>query len=468
MSIAKKNHIQSLALSAWINSNKKKATCKMCQGTGKSALAYKWLYYLLDTGKILKNSETWMFSLTTFQGENLKKEFEKYDKIKGNENGLGRNVFKDFNLIFKCYAGIPQGDPKVCIFDEVDSILSKEYMKNLEKGEYALGLTGTETKNKNVFKENLEDGVEFRQSDLATEKGEVTVFINKGQLLEIKCPVVYEYTFEEAKKDGLITPIETTLIYHNLGDNMVRTWKSYNTLSTEKEYYNKRMSQIRSYHTNAWRKKAIGMELTKFLYNLPSKIPIIKHYLKELKGQTLVFGRELPLLKMSCENVLDNLTSSFTIPPIFYTTKKTKRGIKYLKKHLLRIETKEITKKEFDKAKLLFKASFKKNKELLESFNKQEINHLASSKLIGRGLTLPKVDNGLFASYASTNTSLSQWAGRIWRMEDRVKTAKLFFIITQNTYEERWFDKLQKIFDGNGDYETMDLNITKEIEWKPK
>lgn len=425
---------------------------------------YNWLYSLLDRDKISKGEDIWILSYTTAQGENLIGESDKYAKVKG------RNPKEDFNFIQSCYAGMPINSlptPKVACYDEIDVGLSAKFSKNISKDiPYRLGMTGTNTARANVYTDVVGELEGMRQSDIATEKGEITDFINKGQLLEILCPVVYEYTREQGLKEGLASPFNTKVIHHMLdkGKKNLQIWKSYpDTLGSEYDFYTKKIARTKSFRVPRFVKGLVAKECCSFLWNLPSKVKIVKNLLDELEGQTIIFGWNLPLLCQITDNVvMSKSTTNFTVNSVYYSTKKNKKKeLTYHKKCMKSFRMKKITKEEYDKVRLFWKENIYKEN-LLEQFKAGKISNIASSKAIGRGVSPGVVNNIIVPSYSSKSANMEQWLGRSRYAEG--KTTNVYFIRTLGTYEDKWFEELQNIYDYKGDMErTLDLGKISQI-----
>jgi len=426
---------------------------------------YKWFYSLLKRGKIKLGETIWVLSYTDEQGKNLIGEASKFNSV------TGKNPAKDFNLVSYCYAGLPVNTyslPKVCAYDEIDTALSAKFSKNISTEiPCRLGMTGTNTANANVYADKIDDELrnQLRQSDAATKSGKITDFVNKGQLLEILCPVVYTYTREQGLEEGLASPMKTTVINHTLdnSNSVIKLWKSYDTLVNERVYWDKKWAMSRNWKMNKFVRANVAKSvLPKFLWNLPSKRHVLEGLLDTLEGQTILFGWQLPLLCMVTDNVvMDKNTSNFTIGKIYYTSKKSKGKTVYQKKHLLNFKEKTLTKEEYKLAKEKWKEEVYQA-DLLDRFKAKEINLIASSKAIGRGISPGDVDNIILASYPSTEAVIEQWFGRSRYAEDKITNT--FIIRTLGTYEEKWFEKFQKIHNYKGDVErTFDLGEISEV-----
>jgi superfamily II DNA or RNA helicase len=468
----KRNKIQEEGLESWIERGGNSSLI-ISQGVGKSFIMYKAFYRALTLGWITNTDPIFIFSFTKDQGSNLKKEASVFESV------YGKNPLKDFNLEFWCYQSIPRHPRTFDVYDELDATLTPEYMRNLTQSpaRYKLGLTGTESAGEYVFKDIAEQ-TGLVQSDASTRMGKVTHLITKGQLIEIYLPVSYRYTREQAVLDGIIADMQTIIINHTLDDTHKRIWyrsrkktkKEIVPKYTEKEWYAKKKGAIQYQYTPTRAKQVIGQQMSRFLYNLPSKAVAAKKLLKLLPGKTIIFSERLALLNLITPNVVTSkASSSFVVDNIFYNKKKVKKDgqdvFRYLKRHLLELKEKFITQTEYDTVKSIWLTTRVESKILFEKFNRGEITEIASSKAIGRGMTLDNVDNGILLSYGSKHTPMSQKVARTWRTDGKLKkTANLYVFRTINTYEEAWFESMQYIYGTDKKLiGKMDLNIVREI-----
>jgi superfamily II DNA or RNA helicase len=161
-------------------------------------------------------------------------------------------------------------------------------------------------------------------------------------------------------------------------------------------------------------KRNFALQMTRFLYNLPSKVELVKAMLKMMEDKKVIlFGVEKAILRQITDNVCDNDNTE----------------------------------------------------ELVAKFNAGEINVIASSKKLKQGITLDGVDTVILVSYYSKSHHLLQMLGRVVRFVEG-KTGRLFILRTKDTFEEnRWFDAMQKVLDVKGKVEkTIDLNIVQYID----
>lgn len=404
--------VQKEAVDAVLNANGI-GTVFAATGTGKMIIAFKFLFALYDSEKVKKNEKVFFLAETEVREKDLKREALVHKKL------FGRNPYDFFDINFFCYQSLPQGERSIDIYDEIDYALTEVYGKTLlnSTAKYKIGLTGTNSSRDTVFKTKIDASLhgQIRQSDQSTKDKEVTRLINKGQLLDIVCPVVFEYPLAQGIKDGILSPYRTVVIDHVLGRG-VKTHKIWSTnrftkkpvYGSESDYFSQRMKFAKDWRKPKMVRGMVAKATCRFLYNLPSKALIVKKLLEKLEGKTLIFGVEKKILKEITPNVVEN-----------------------------------------DNAK-----------ELIDKFDNGEISVIASAKKLERGITLKGVNNVILVSYYSTSTSLLQKLGRVLRLDPNKEIANVFIIRTKGTYEEDWFDKFVKIYNSKGKVSNeVDLKI---------
>jgi superfamily II DNA or RNA helicase len=388
-------------------------TVNACVGFGKFFVSFKWLYALAEEGKINLGDQVMLVAETDARKLSLQQEAAKFLELKG------KDVLEDFDIFFCCYQGRNSLEGyKAVILDEVHDGLTAKYHKPfMESTAYKLGLSGTIPENLSVFRQDLEDLQvnNVRQSDKATRQKEVTTYINKGQLLEVICPSVYNYSLERGIEEGLLSPFETVIVEHNLNDTVpyLKKWAKGDLTCTELEWYNIRDGLRKDLQKPYSMRRNLSMFIMpRFLYNLRSKKKAVKDLLSVIKGPTIIFGIEKSFLKNFTDNVVDGKNASA----------------------------------------------------LIEAFNKGEIDVVASAKKLKQGITLNKVQNCILVSYYSTPHDLEQKIGRIVRYAEG-KTATLYIIVTKNTLEETWFRKMQIEKDYKGEEKKrLWLNIVRKVQ----
>jgi len=257
----------------------------------------------------------------------------------------------------------------------------------------------------------------------------ITNQLTKGALYQMFCPIVYTKTEEELIDLEVLSPFETVIIYHNL-DNTV---KNYNITAawkvTEQEYWEKRKSYANKLFAQAFsisdpndktRKgliyqatNIIRSQLSKFLYNLKSKVEVAKKIIELDDRPTILFGVEKEGLWNLTSNVIDS--------------------------------DKDVT-------------------ELKGKFERGEIKILATSKKLQQGTTVKRLNNAMLFSFQSSSGQLIQMFGRIIRKVPG-KMGRLYIIVTRDTYEEKWLVEMQKVKDSKGrKTRKVNLNVVAEVE----
>lgn len=399
--IEKLNHIQYEAVLSLKESDWIGTVC-MATGLGKTFVAFKYLYELKNRGLINKDDEIWFLAETTTRERTFIEESEKFSKVYATES---HNFlpFNDFNIHFYCYQSQPEGNPKVIIADEVHESLTPIYKKVYDNNyTYLLALSATIPQNLQVYRDDEDNN------------------LTKGELLELIAPIKFYYPLNSAVNDGILSPYKTTVIKHELDslkNNITEKTKDKTWLTTERKYYSYRRSVVMNPFKNKFYKGKLAKEMCRLLWNLESKAEVVKKLLPTLEGKTIIFGVELKLLDLITDNVV-------------------KGGNK----------KQEIV-----------------NNQLITDFNNGDINVIAAAKKLKQGITLEGVTNCIIVSYYKESWHMIQQLGRIVRFVPE-KLANLYIIKTNDTYEDKWFDKINKICDSkNKVIEEIDLNIDQYI-----
>lgn len=403
------NKIQETASNAWID-NGGLGTILSSQRTGKFIISFKCIYKALELGWIkLGDNIRYRGEVNTARRKSL---FE--DEREACKKILGKDIFSDFNITYCTYqAGIQSNSVVVEVFDEVDLGISqaRHVVIKDSPAKYKLGLTGTVQSESNVFRNEIDAELlgTIRQGTKKTKKKEISKYINKGELLEIILPIVFEYPYWKALADGIVSPFETTIVSHQLGtlDKYLKPWKTYDTLYNERDFYYKMELRSKMYHLEPYVRKIAAKKNVDLLYhNMRSKSIVGKLLLDHLDN-TIVFSVGNKLL----EGVTENITTPDNVG------------------------------------------------ELIDKFRKGEINNLATCKLIARGTSIPTLENAIFLSYYGKATGFLQKVARISTFKEN-KVSKLFLLITEGTYEEKWAKSLTEIRNSKGDIiHNFDLNI---------
>lgn len=416
--IKKLNEVQGEALQA-LEDHNFRGTISLCPGGGKTITSFKALYRMRELGLIQNNAKVVFLAETKVREKTVWE-----DEIPKYKNLYSRDVLSDFNMVFHCHQSKPNGiyndfaDVDVVIVDEPQDAATAEYHPIItrNKCKYVMGLTGAVSLESNVYKDRIPEGMlnEISQSETATREKRITDFVTKGQLFDMFLPFIYTYTTAQAIEDGVISRFKTYEITHKL-DNLnknIQTWKSYPHLGTEHDYYAKRNSIRTDFRQSKFRKMTVAREMAAFMWKLPSKTNVTKAILKRLGDEkTLIFGVHKDPLRLITENVVESHNYN----------------------------------------------------ELIDGFNSGKINVIASAKMLKQGITLEGVQNIIFHSYDSKWHNMEQKRARIRWIEGGY--AKLFFIVTQGTFEEKWYMKLRQQKDSTGQIvQVHDLNVVSKVK----
>ena len=313
------------------------------------------------------------------------------------------NPLDRFNIEFHCYQGKPDGKPLVIIADEVHMALTPKYQECFKQGhKFILGLSATIPKNLQVYRDDEDND------------------LTKGQLLDTIAPIIFDYPLSQAITDGILSPYRTTVIKHSLDykDKYIPSGtKKKPFMATERRAYDYNNSIVKSFWAQPPYKGLCAKRMCRMLWNLKSKADVIKKLLPTLEGKTIIFGVELALLEKITPNVV--------------------RGGS--------------------------KKQEKINEKLIDDFNSGKINVIASSKKLKQGITLEGVTNCIIVSYYKQSWSMIQQLGRIVRFVEG-KLANLYIVRTDGTYEESWFENMNKLHDEKGKIiDEIDLNVTEYL-----
>ena len=372
--VEKKDKVQRQAIEAWTKAEKK-GTCEIITGLGKTFIALHALYTMP------KNNDVHLFLAEAKDRKtDLESDIKKYNEI------FGRDVFRDYNLQFFCYQTVYKWKGKtfgLVIADEIHDSLSLEYSKFYFNNncKAIIGLSATVERGTTY---ELEDGTR----------------LSKGELLDQIAPVCFTYSMKDAKEDETSRDLNIYVIMHKLDE----TTKNIPAGSKKKPFMQSEFAAYqywdklhkRSFFLPDEALKALQIRITStkrsnILYNLKSKVPVVRKLLDNLDSKTIIFGNSIDALLQVTPNVVSSRNSD---------------------------EENERIRKAFDAGKLKAIGSFKKLKQ---------------------GANLEGLDNCIMMSYYSTNKDLIQRAGRL---RENGKIGSLFILLTQGTQEEVWFTKM--------------------------
>lgn len=390
--IQKKDIVQRAALKAWIKSGKK-GSAEISTGIGKTFLSLHALYEMPLDWSI----EHFFFAEVVDRKLDLIKQIKLYNQI------FNRNVLKEYNLHFTTYQSAYKWVGQkvgLAIFDEVHELCTPEYSKLYYNNHFKaiIGLSAT------IDKETYYQDIRRSKLDIINDIA----------------PICFTYSLDDGLRDGTSRQLDIYVIYNQLNNNDKsikagsKTKVFYQTEKAAYDYWNKsfikNVGQFIDYSkgnnesekayntriTKAENVKSIKIRNTasrrsKLLYKLPSKIPIVKELLKYVKGKTIIFGNDIDALL----EVTKNVVSSRNKPDI--------------------------------------------NNKIRDDFDTNKIQVIGSFKKLKQGANLADLDNCIIMSYYSKELHIKQMMGRL---RDNGTIGKVFIIVTKETQEEVWFDKM--------------------------
>lgn len=408
--IEKKDKIQKKALQAWVNSGKK-GSVEIITGLGKSFIFLHALY-TMPLGK--KQKHLFLAEVVDRERDMLV-EIEKYNKI------FNRDVFGDYNLEFGTYQGACKWRNKTFGLigaDEMPDSLTPIYS--------------------NFYRYNIYNAIIGLAAyfDINTHYEDINM--TKGDLLNMIAPICYRYHLDQGLEEGVARKLNIHIIKHKL-DSKNKNIRAgsvkkpfYQTEQKAYKYwngvYNKNLNPIyrprkegenlsehilRINKVNDKRQLKIRVAIgrrSKILYDLPSKILLTKQILSKIEGQVIIFGNSIPSLLKITKNTVSS------------------------------------------------KNSEKQNNLIRDAFNDGDIKYIGSFKKLKQGANLSEnLNNTLLMSYYSKQKDLIQRAGRL---RDNGKVGNMFIIVTEDTQEEVW---LEKMFEGINNYDIKIYNNIKEF-----
>jgi superfamily II DNA or RNA helicase len=153
-----------------------------------------------------------------------------------------------------------------------------------------------------------------RATAYVTEDGDE---ITKGELIDSYAPVCYKYGINDGQTDGTARKLVIHVINHNLDfttKNMTAGSKAKPFLTTEKAGYDYWDNEFKKALFLPERIKGFKLQTTssaraRILYNLPSKIGLVKKLLVALKSKTIIFGNSIDALLAVTPNVISSKNS---------------------------------------------------------------------------------------------------------------------------------------------------------------
>lgn len=384
----KKDKVQRQALAAWEKANKV-GTCEIITGLGKTFIGLHALYTMP------RNDDVHLFlAEVSDRRKDLLADIKKYNAI------FNRDVLNDYNLKFYCYQTVYKWKDRkfgLVISDEIHDSLSPSYSRFYMYNSYKaiIGLSATVNLNTKYL---LPSGKEVTKRD----------YLNKV------APICFSYKLKEAKEEGTSRKLDIHVILHELNsvDKDVAAGspkkRFFQTEKASYDYWDSRVKKtyfmpeltMEDLEQKQLMIRVTAKKRTDVLYDMKSKVVIVKKLLSALKSKTIIFGNSIDTLLKITPNVVSSRNAE------------------------------------------------SENSRIRKAFDEGLINRIGSFKKLKQGANLVGLDNAILMSYYSTSLDLIQ---RIGRLRDNGKIGNIFIIVTKGTQEEVWFSKMME--------ETQGFNI---------
>lgn len=330
-----------------------------------------------------------------FLAETQIREQNIYDDITFFKKCYGIDLRKECFIEFACYQSAYKWKDRQFDFvvaDEIHDSLSPKYFRFYQNNTYKhlLGLSATIDK-KNKYE--TEDGIEYTKVDMLNQIA----------------PVVFSYTLSQGIENQTSRNLKVIVIKHYLdkvAKIMPTTYKEKGTgnektfFQTEQEvydYYNQKFHQaIYQKDKNEFLIRLFTTRRNAVLYKAKSKMVIVKQLLAYL-DRTIVFG-----------NDIDSISA--LIPTVSSRNKPAT------------------------------------NNQIITDFNEGHIGVIGSFKMLKQGINLKNLDNVVMHSYYGVEKDTIQ---RIGRLRQADKDGYVFIILTMNTQEQVWFNRMIEPLNNN-------------------
>lgn len=376
-----RGRVQSTALKAWIKFGQK-GTIEVITGLGKTKIAMEAVKKLPKDAKILFLAEVKDRELE------LEREQEKWG-------------VKDWDITFSCYQSAYKWkgtEWDLVIADEIHDSLTPVYSRFYINNKYDSLMGLSATIDEKAIVEEIDD-----------------IKITKGELLKRIAPVCYTYDINDGQVEGTARPLDIYIINHRL-DIYTKNVVAGNEF---KKWY---QTEFGAYaYKDMMFRRATGAPLdvrerrihvasaarAKLLYNLESKINVVKKLLNNIPGKTILFGNSLEALEKVTPNVISSHKND------------------------------------------------KENKQIRADFDNGDLKLIAAFKKLKQGANLKDLDNCVIMSYYSKEKDLIQ---RIGRLRNNGEIGRIFILVTANTQEEVWYKRMTESLNEDN------LNIIKCVD----
>jgi superfamily II DNA or RNA helicase len=399
----KKNRIQDDAIEKWIYLGKR-GTVEAITGIGKMFI---FLKALMTMPKHQQDTVHLFLAETTARDRDLQEQIKVFNKI------YNVDVLAMYNLQFHCYQEVYKWkNYKFGLVgcDEIHEQLTPEYIKFhiYNKYDAVIGLTAL-LKSEQYY---------TIKKDLPLRNFFGKDMINKYEMIAKIAPICFKYTVNQGQLDNTSRKLNIYVIQNKLDSvnkNVLGGAKHspfYQTEASAYSYATKLFNEavnLEPKENEDWVRFEEKRQLkiiqasnkrSNILYNLLSKVCIIKVLLANIKTKSIVFGTSLESLKKITPNIVSSLNSDSV------------------------------------------------NNVILNNFEKDIITVIGSFKKLVQGANLPDLDNCFIMSYYSSQVKLIQMMGRLRQNKDKV--GNVFIIVTQGTQEVVWFNKMiQDVTDYN-------------------
>lgn len=360
----KKSQIQDEALQTWTDNNCK-GSLAMATGAGKSRCAILAVKYLIEELKVKKPKICLVVPTEVLRDVTWKDEFDKW-KVKKYYKYLDRYCYVSLNKINNEHYDL-------VILDELQNLTensAKFFSQNDCKRVIGLSATPPSDEIKKV-------------------------------LVKLHCPVVYEYSLDEAVESGVVSPYKINLVeiqLDNLDKYITAGTKLKPFMTTEYNHYQYLSKQILQLKYAGKQKAAMFAQLNRqrFLGNLKSKTNIAKlirdKYIKD--NRSLIFCHSIAQAEEMCQHS--------------------------------------------------FHSRSKGNS--LEDLRNKKINQLSCVKALNEGQNIPDLDSAIIIQVNSVERNVIQQMGRIVRFRPNHE-AIIWILVAVNTQDEVWWNKCSENID---------------------
>lgn len=219
----------------------------------------------------------------------------------------------------------------------------------------------------------------------------------KGDLYKKYCPIIFRYELEQGVKLGTSRKLNVFIIQHILDNKEVVKAKGKKSFTerTLYEYWDKLFRQKIMSQADEKVITFFAMQRANVLYNLQSKITLVKSivsFLQETGIKSIVFGNSVTSLLKITKNTVSSRYPDY------------------------------------------------KNEAIIDKFNNDEIDLIASFKMLKQGVNLNGLDAVVLHSYYGKSADLAQRTGRL--RVDGEKVGNLIILVTMHTQEENWMKKI--------------------------